>query len=574
MPKHGPRMRDIIRIPTGGTIGSGIREDGAREASAEAGDRNLEILKRIPQVRYHDVRVEVGPYSMTRDSSAHPRGHLIQLGKVALQYANNHDGIIVEFGTDTMNLSAATLALMGNEVWTRPVTFAGAMKGSDAVGSDAPRNLITAGIFTAYSKCSGVFAVRPNGVIITSRHDTPGGSIDWHGRGIPQAENAYFARVDLEGLVDEEGRFLNERPQLKGLYQELTGRIKLQRDYEDGTLDYKDQVVVGGRGWIPAVSILGYGRTRIMEFKERPTDDNPRKVLRDMRALIEEMHKKGRVAGSVIPGLALIEHIRRHREKPRYDHDDHLLHEHWKTVLHDYLSEDLRLPHYPVTRIVDFWERHSGKPNLDLDFTGLAAIDGSTDPGWFYHACQAAPPRGVVIRATGASGLRLEELLGESYRPVLKILKDGGVPVVLHASSRGEVTSFEYGPGRELLESDFAFFAGTMDHDLMLPRLALLNAQENRLFLESLVSKLETSQAVQDTIQRNVYRQLLSGSHYRNFKENETPDRDRFETSFGTETRVDLLGSMHVKKAILAALLHETARQEISLPSGYQKPFI
>ncbi len=198
------RNRIVYYIATGGTIGSGLT-DKARDVDPAVQDKILRFISKIPATEYRSVNVK-----MKGDSSAHPREHLLDLGRAALKYAAEKDGILISYWTDTMNLAAGTLALMGNEMWRFPVTFLGSMKGLEKTDSDAPKNALAAAFFTAYGNASGVFAVRPHGTIITSRHDTPGGSIDWHGRGIPQSPDAFFARVLLHQLIDRNYNVMHE----------------------------------------------------------------------------------------------------------------------------------------------------------------------------------------------------------------------------------------------------------------------------------------------------------------------------------------------------------------------------
>ncbi len=155
-----------------------------------------------------------------------------------------------------------------------------------------------------------------------------------------------------------------------------------------------------------------------------------------------------------------------------------------------------------------------------------------------------------------------------SYTNALEACKRAGIPIVLTSSSRGEVTSLEYGPGRHLFEEDLCFFAGTLDADLVEPRLALLNHPHNRRFLEDLVQQLDIPSSQQQDIRRNVQRQLLSGNHYRRPNENERSDRQLMEDRYHLETRVDLLSSMHVKKALLASFLHECEKRRLPVPLG------
>ncbi len=559
------KTKTVHYIPTGGTIGSATRTDGARDVDPTAQGTIVELLQRIPYIRYSPV-----PVQMRGDSSAHPRVHLLDLVGRALDHAPGGNGMVISYGTDTMNLTASTLALAGNEMWRYPVVVLGSIKGPEKKNSDALFNTITGGFFAAYGNGSGVFAVRPGGVIITSRHDTPGGSIDWHGRGIPQAEKAFFARVDLDKLIDQNGDIIFDfkKRKRRNMGAELEQLIEYQRQVEDGTLDSPDEVVVGGRGWLPNMSILGLGVSRITQFKKRPVDDTAERVLADINALLGEQKLHGRLVGKVIQHLALIEHVQRHKEKESHLNDSALLADKWGGAMSAFLRSNLGCNFYLAETITRFWKKCSGVKNDQMDFTGILSLDVSSDPDLLYHAFQTVPPRGLILRATGASGIRLRDDFSESYRPLLTYCRESGIPVVITSSSRGEVTSFEYGPGLELLEQDLSFFAGTMDSDLVQPRMALLNSQSHRAFLDALTDKLEAADSIKAQIKRNMYRQLLSGIHYRHHEGDGLSDRKRMESLYQLETRVDLLAGIHVRKAILASYLHEVYQRKLDLPSG------
>ena len=599
----------MYQVVTGGTVGSGINHQGVRDVDPQAQSFTRQLLERIPSTNYKPLSV-----AMRGDSSAHPRSHLLELSDVVVKHANQADGVIIEHGTDTMNLSAATLALAGNETLIVPVTFLGSIRGPEQKGSDAPENTITAGFFTAFGDASGVFAVRPGGHIITSRHDTPAGSLDWHVRGSLEVMRAwqelresyfdpngviqrklgsitfdrtrglhkisnylrdatrigYFARVNVGMLVDTDfcWKFFPRIPKRSSLLSYFEENIKYQRTHDDSTLDYADDIPIGGRGRVPSIRILGLSRDRIKAFKDRPNDDSPEDIHRDMEKVVDTLREKGRVVGKVILPLTLVEHVRRHRAKGAPLTDADPFHHKWKGVFQKYLVTDLKLPWNVAQNLQQFWEKYSNQPNGAMDFSGLSYVHVSNDPNLLYRAFQHAPPQGLVLQTTGAAGLRLRDDFGESYAPLLTNCRQSGIPVVLTSSSRGEVTSFEYGPGREALESDLCFFAGTMDNDLVQPRMALLNHPEQRRFLNDLVAIVDAPKGIQEAITRNIYRQLLSGSHYRAVGEGETSDRARVEGLYGIETRVDLLSGMHVKKAVLASYLHEVSQRGLQVPKG------
>ncbi len=554
-----PKDTLVHLIQTGGTVGMSKNHAGTLAVDKNVQEGVVGVLNNIPFTRYVSV-----PSPISGDSSDHTRAGLIALGKTALSYAHHEGGIIVAHGTDTMNLAAATLALMGNEVWKYPLVLLGSMGALGKEGSDALPNAITAGMFAAYGDGSGIFAVRQNGVVITSRHDTPGGSIDWHGRGIPQATQAYFARVHLENLVDDAGNFTFDARKKKKHHspkQELEQLIEYQRKFHDGTLDHHDHLVVGGRGWRPPVQILGYSKKKLLAFKERPFEDSPAKVVHDVVKLVREEITEGRLVSPVIPYLAFVEAVRRHRRRKEVHFD-----EWWPQVIQQ-LTRDLGFQYYGIDH---FWEAYSDKANDTLDFSGILTVNASVDPHYLEQLLRSVPPQALVIRATGSAGLRLAHA-EESFEPCLAYCKAQEIPVVLTAGSRGECTSFEYGPGLYALEHDLVFFAGTMDSDLVEPRLALLNHPQNKSFLHGLVDLLDVDAETKRALRRNMYRQLLSGTHYRASAPGELSDRKRIEQLYGIETSVDLLAGVQVSKAILAAFLHETFRCKQNLPRALEE---
>src|SRR3989338_5222001 len=180
------KKRNIHHIATGGTVGSAVQANGVRDIDSATQSFTRQLLGRIPFTHYIPVSV-----AMKGDSSRHPREHLLELKDTVVRCAEEGDGVIGEHGTDTMNLAGATLALAGNEVYRFPVTLLGSIRGPEEKGSDAPENIVTAGFFTAYGDASGVFAVRPGGHLVTSRYDTPAGSLDWHVRGSLDTQRAW-----------------------------------------------------------------------------------------------------------------------------------------------------------------------------------------------------------------------------------------------------------------------------------------------------------------------------------------------------------------------------------------------
>jgi len=559
------KNRHVNLIQTGGTIGMKRSEDGTLSINSETQGTILEYLQRVPFVEYIPIESP-----MQGDSSEHTKKQIVELGQRVLEMSNERDASIIAYGTDTMNFAAATLALMGNEVYKTPVVFLGAIKDPLKLNSDAPKNAITAGLFAAYGNGSGVFAVRPGGIIITSRHDTPGGSINWHGRGIPQAPDAYFAKINLERLLDDEDNFSEEIKQIISIRKKRESPIQkfleifenndiidYKRNRSDGTLDLPDQLVVGGRGWLPPLQILGLRKGSMLRFKDRPWEDNTHILERDAKRIVEDRINKGYAKSEVIPYLAIIETIKRHHRK----HD--VFNKWWKDIFGMGLVNLNMGYNYDF---INFWERYSDTCNDEMDFSDIISIKiGNSDPEYLYRAFQKTPPKALILQATGSAGVRIR-YPDESFSNLLTYCKESEIPVVLTSSSRGEVTSFEYGPALQALDEDLVFFSGTMDPDLVEPRLALLNHASNRNFIYGLVDKLEVNSSEKKAIRRNIYRQLLSGTHYKNLENGGTTDRQRIMNKHNIETIVDLMSGVHVKKAILSAYLHEIYQKEIEFP--------
>ncbi len=406
------KPREVHYIPTGGTIGSTPTSNG-RETSAAVEDEILEHLRaNVPCALFIPQRTV-----MRGDSSDHPRRHVIELGRTALEYADSGEGTVISHGTDTINLSAATLALMGNERWKSPVVFLGSMKGLDVKGSDAPANITTAGYFAAYGNGSGVFAVRPEGVIITNRHDTPAGSIDWHSRPYQsqlaerhelhrsaeervltsvgkseEEQRAYeartkwfFARVPVEDNGFMRIPDMPKKRKYHNRLQELCDLIEYQREIADETLDSFDQIVVGGRGWVPQVHIIGYGKDKIVNFKsalERRMDEM---VAYELRDFVGQMKCEGKVVGRMVHYLALIENIRRAKKKKES------LQQRWQYALQGILTQEFGAGNPLIDPLCKFWEKYSKKNNDDLDFSGILQLKAGTDPDYFFRLVEHAP---------------------------------------------------------------------------------------------------------------------------------------------------------------------------------------
>jgi hypothetical protein len=229
------------------------------------------------------------------------------------------------------------------------------------------------------------------------------------------------------------------------------------------------------------------------------------------------------------------------------------------------LAENLGLKEQISKSMVNFWSTHSYGKNGEMNFEDIVIEDVKSDPKYLFNVAKHTLPKAVILKATGNGGMRFRPDAEEDFYPWLSLLKEEGVPVVLTTRSRGEVTSFEYGPARQSFNYDLAFYGGTLDEDLVLPRLAILNTKSIRNFRRDLMSIIEVDPAQEREITRNIDRQLLSGSHYSYAQEGEFSDRMRIEHRYGIETRLDFLSNVNVYKAVFAAWLNEITKRQIPI---------
>ncbi len=565
----------IHLVQTGGTIAMKKNEAGILDVDAGTQQSIVGLLQQIPGVTYTPV-----PVTMCGDSSDHPRHDLIDLGRTVLQHTGTGDGMIIMHGTDTMNLAMTTVQAMGVERIQYPIVFLGSMKDFSAENSDAPLNTITAGVFAAHGYVSGVFGVRPHARLISTRFESHGPTVDWHQRVSVPEYGRYAAFVNLKMLgmrkqfadINIEGEYYRKVPDQKDIEfalekmkeRDVGSCIFVQHGNFDGTLDTRDQMGHNERGFLPSLNILDSHVSGIYDHKKGRTHfGSLEKLIAELvRPFSEEMAapEHGGVVGKVIPFFVYAEQMRRHRAEDSFS-------EWWEEGLSKLLRDHLHISNTQTDAIINFWAKYSGKINEDLSFDDVLVVDGASDPKLLHKQCVLAQPGAVIMRATGSAGLRLKDQ-DDTFIPLLQHLAKQEVPVVLTSSSRGECTSFNYGPPLRILKEDLAFFAGTMDADQMLPRVALLNHPRNRDFLNDLLGVVDGDDSHRRQLRRNIQRQLLSGTHYAAFneEEGEISDRGRITRLYGIETRVDLIGSVHARKAILASFLNEVVRRGIALP--------
>ncbi len=132
---------NVVILATGGTIAGTSQSTTA--ASYTAGKVNVEALitavpqiKNIVNIRGEQI-VNIGSQDMSDTV-------WLKLAKRVNQLLGDDevDGVVITHGTDTMEESAYFLDLVTNS--NKPVVFVGAMRPSNSLGADGPRNLYNA----------------------------------------------------------------------------------------------------------------------------------------------------------------------------------------------------------------------------------------------------------------------------------------------------------------------------------------------------------------------------------------------------------------------------------------------
>lgn len=140
-------MKKILMLGTGGTIACVPSADGLVPQLDGAA-----LLRLVPQLDGL-CRIDCKQIMNLDSSNLEPR-HWQQMAQAVAQDYDAYDGIVITHGTDTMAYSAAALSQMLQNC-RKPVIFTGAQLPMQAVGSDAPANVLLA--FTA--ACSDVQGV-------------------------------------------------------------------------------------------------------------------------------------------------------------------------------------------------------------------------------------------------------------------------------------------------------------------------------------------------------------------------------------------------------------------------------
>ncbi|WP_084340106.1 asparaginase [Helicobacter pametensis] len=145
--------KKILILTTGGTI-AGSGEDHLQGANYKAGSISGEtLLSSLPPI---PASLEV--YEVAQIDSIEMDAKIWhKLLTLLHQNITLYDGFVITHGTDTMEESAFVLELLYQE--SKPVILVGAMRPSDAIGSDGIKNLCNAISLASNSKAKGVMVL-------------------------------------------------------------------------------------------------------------------------------------------------------------------------------------------------------------------------------------------------------------------------------------------------------------------------------------------------------------------------------------------------------------------------------
>ncbi|MFD1062861.1 asparaginase [Winogradskyella litorisediminis] len=129
---------NILLIYTGGTIGM-IKD--SKTGALRAFDFN-NLLKRIPELRLIDCKIETVSFEEPIDSSNMNPTYWCQIADIIKEYYEKFDGFVVLHGSDTMSYSASALSFILENL-AKPVIFTGSQLPIGDLRTDAKENLIT-----------------------------------------------------------------------------------------------------------------------------------------------------------------------------------------------------------------------------------------------------------------------------------------------------------------------------------------------------------------------------------------------------------------------------------------------
>ena len=136
-------MKNILLIATGGTIASGMTENGLSPKI----DAN-ELLSFVPEYKQICNINCVQPFSV--DSTNITPDHWLRIASVIEHNYNDYDGFVVTHGTDTLAYTAAALSCL-IENCQKPVVLTGSQRPISEIDTDAKKNILDSLLFA----CSG-----------------------------------------------------------------------------------------------------------------------------------------------------------------------------------------------------------------------------------------------------------------------------------------------------------------------------------------------------------------------------------------------------------------------------------
>lgn len=132
-----PPVAKILLIYTGGTIGMGASETGKLVPYDFK-----KMLTHIPEINTYDLQITFISLLDPIDSSDIDPTHWNQIIEIIANYEEEHDGIVILHGTDTMAYTASALSYALHGL-NKPVVFTGAQLPITVPRTDARENLLT-----------------------------------------------------------------------------------------------------------------------------------------------------------------------------------------------------------------------------------------------------------------------------------------------------------------------------------------------------------------------------------------------------------------------------------------------
>ncbi len=255
-------MKKILLIGTGGTIASGLTDEGlSPELSPE------QLLRYVPSVASRCEVDCLSPYSI--DSTNILPSHWVELSRILRENYDRYDGFVISHGTDTMAYTAAALSYLVRHA-DKPIVLTGAQKPIRDDSTDSKMNLEDAFVCACSPECSGVFIVFSGRVILgtrarktCSKSYTAFASINYPDLGILQD---HVLTTYIPGDRTQRPAFSHEVDTKVGLLKIVPGIDSALLDFQ---LERNDALILEcfGVGGLP-----DYGSAEILTTIRRHTD--------------------------------------------------------------------------------------------------------------------------------------------------------------------------------------------------------------------------------------------------------------------------------------------------------------